>query len=248
MAKTDSANTVQCVHGYKASCDQCRLLALCLPVALADNEIAQLDAIVHHPKPLHKGSHIYFEGNNFTSVYVVRAGCIKTYKTTVKGEALVTGFYFPGEIFGTDGIVHQCYMVSAEVLETSAICEIPFNKLESLSAEIPELMHRFYEVMSHEIVQDQQFIAMLNNSNSELRLAALLLNISGRIARDQDYAAEFTLPMTRSDIASYLGLTIETVSRIISKFKDSGLIVISGNRVSINTVPKLRQWTEGQVE
>ncbi len=235
-----------CHHGYKATCEQCRLSALCLPIALHDEEIVRLDAIVKHPKPLQKGNRIYFEGDEFTSVYAVRSGCIKTYKTTEEGEELVTGFYFPGEIFGSDGIVNKYYMVSAEALDTTAICEIPFNQLEKLSSEIPELMHRFYEVMSNEIVQDQQFIAMLNKSNSELRLASLLLNISSRITREQDYAANFSLPMTRGDIANYLGLTIETVSRIIGKFKKSGLIEISGNNVSINTIPKLRQLTEGQ--
>ena len=247
MGKIETIDGASCAHGYKASCEQCRLSALCLPIALSDSEISRLDAIVQHRKPLHKGSRVYFEGDDFTSVFAVRSGCIKTYKTTEDGVELVTGFYFPGEIFGADGIVNQYYMVSAEALDTSAICEIPFGKLEKLSSEIPELMHRFYEVMSQEIVQDQQFIAMLNRSNSELRVAALLLNISSRISREQDYASEFRLPMARSEIANYLGLTIETVSRIVGRFKKSGLIEISGNNVLINTIPKLQKLTEGQV-
>lgn len=209
--------------------------------------MAKLDEIVHHGKPLHRGDRLYYEGDEFDSIYAVRSGCIKTYKTADDGDELVTGFHFPGEIIGADGIENRYYMVSAEALDTTSLCEIPFKKLEKLCNEIPELMHRFYEVMSHEIVQDQQFIAMLNKSNSELRVAALLLNISSRITRDQDFATEFNLPMSRGEIASYLGLTIETVSRIISKFRKSGLIEISGNRVLINTIPKLQQLTAGDV-
>lgn len=247
MGEIKVVNGNKCVNGYQPSCEHCRLASICLPVALSESDIGRLDAIVHHRKPLHKGDHLFFEGDAFQAVYAVRTGCIKTYKTGEDGEEMVTGFYFPGEIFGAEGIVSQCHTVSAQALETSALCAIPFAKLEKLSSEIPELMHRFYEVMSHEIVQDQQFIAMLNRSSSELRVAALILNISSRISRENEYATEFRLPMLRSEFASYLGLTIETVSRIISRYNKEGLMNITGNQVQINAIPALLSLTAGEL-
>ena len=128
-----------CTHEYQVSCGNCRLNSICLPLALESDDIQLLDDIIQRSKPLQKNQHLYREGDDFQSVYAVRSGTLKAYKTTDDGREQVTGFYFPGEILGMDGISNNTHASSAKALETAAICEIPFSSLEKLSASMPNL-------------------------------------------------------------------------------------------------------------
>ena len=108
-----------CEHNYQANCNNCRLGGICLPFALESKEIDELDSIVRRSKPMQKGQHVYNEGEEFRSVFAVRSGMIKAYRTTDDGREQVTGFYFPGEILGMDGIGSNAHASSAKALETS---------------------------------------------------------------------------------------------------------------------------------
>lgn len=215
-----------CALEYRVSCNDCRLNSICLPIALKARDIDRLDQIVDRGRLLHKGDFAYHDGQPFSSVFALRSGALKTYKVTGEGKELVTGFYFPGEVFGVDGISQNRHVISARALETSAICEIPFRDLESLSSRLPSLQRHFFRLMSQEITQDQQLITLLSKSSAEQRVATLLLNISHRCARLKRSPTAFRLPMSRTDIANYLGLTVETVSRIFGRFQRSGLIEV----------------------
>ena len=214
-----------CLHDYQVNCGNCRLNSICLPLALESDDIQQLDDIIQRSKPLQKNQHLYREGDEFQSVFAVRSGALKAYKTTDDGREQVTGFYFPGEILGMDGISNNAHASSAKALETAAVCEIPFTSLEKLSSMMPSLQRHFFQLMSHEITEDQQLITLLSKNSADERVSSLMLSISARNARRKLSATQFRLPMSRVDIGNYLGLTVETVSRVMAELKREGALV-----------------------
>lgn len=234
-----------CHHDNQISCSNCRLSRICLPIALEAADIDKLDSIIQRAKPLRKGDHVFRQNDDFRSVYAVRSGTLKCYRNTPQGEEQVTAFYFPGEVFGMDGISKNKYPGSAVALETAAICEIPFELLGELSIRLPNLQRHFFQLMSHEISEDQQLITMLSKNSAEQRIAALLLSISARNSQRKLSATAFRLAMSRSDIGNYLGLTVETVSRVFSRFQKSGAISADGKEVVITDAQKLRNAAEG---
>lgn len=238
---TDEATPQRrCSHDYKVSCSDCRLSAICLPIAVSTDEIDQLDNIVQRGRPLHKNEYLYREGDEFRSIYAVRSGAIKAYSVTGDGREQVTGFYLPGEILGMDGIGKNHYASSAKAMETSAICEIPFESLGDLSSKIPTLQRHFFQLMSQEITSDQKLITLLSKNSAEERIASLILSISTRNARRKLSALSFRLPMSRTDIGNYLGLTVETVSRVFSRFQKANLIAVDNKELEILDVEALQ--------
>ncbi len=134
----------------------------------------------------------------------------------------------------------------AIALETSSVCEIPFHQLEDLSIKIPSLQRRFFQIMGKEIASDQELISLLSKNSADEKLAFLLLSISQRNSQRGLSAVEFYLPMARSDIGNYLGLTIETVSRILGRFHKNGLIELDKKHVLIRDIDELKRKVDGE--
>ena len=237
----DGAALRRCAHDYQVNCGNCRLASICLPLALEHDDIEQLDSIIQRSKPLQKNQHLYREGDDFQSVYAVRSGTLKAYKTTDDGREQVTGFYFPGEILGMDGISNNTHASSAKSLETAAICEIPFTSLEKLSALMPTLQRHFFQLMSREITEDQQLITLLSKNSADERVASLMISISTRNARRKLSATQFRLPMSRVDIGNYLGLTVETVSRVFSRMQKMDMLKVDNKEIEILDLDSLRR-------
>jgi CRP/FNR family transcriptional regulator len=230
-----------CAHDFQTNCGNCRLNAICLPLALESEDVEQLDSIIQRSKPIQKNQHLYREEDAFKSVFAVRSGTLKAYKITDDGREQVTGFYFPGEILGMDGIANNTHSSSAKALETSAICEIPFESLEKLSALMPNLQHHFFKLMSREISEDQQLITLLSKNSADERIASLILSISTRNARRKLSATAFRLPMSRVDIGNYLGLTVETVSRVFSRMQKMDLLSVDNKEIEILDIQGLKE-------
>ncbi len=241
IATSSDSQHKSCPHNPEISCGNCRLGAICLPLTLEDEEIVKLDEIVRRGRPLQKGEHMYRTGDDFTAVYAVRSGAIKAYRITGDGEEQVTGFYFPGEIIGMDGISKNKYASSAKALETSAICEIPFSRFEELSRQVPTVQRHFFQLMSQEITSDQQLITLLSKNTADERVASLLVSISARNARRNLSDSNFRLPMSRADIGNFLGLTVETVSRVMSRFSKQKLISINNKDVMLLDINRLKE-------
>lgn len=236
----ETVSIKRCHTNPEVNCADCRLAAICLPISLQIEDISRLDDIIQRGRPVHRGDHIYRAGEKFKSVYALRSGAIKTVKITEDGQEQVTGFYLPGEIVGMDGLASNNHSNSAIALETSAICEIPFTRLEELSTKLPSLQRRFFQLMSKEITQDQHLITLLSKNSAEERIAALLLSISGRNHHRGLSASDFFLPMSRSDIGNFLGLTIETVSRVFSRLHKQGVIQLDKKHVIIADIDTLK--------
>ena len=230
---------------YHTSCSNCQLAAICLPIALETQEMNRLDEIIQRGRPIHRGDHVFRAKDQFASIYAVRSGALKTYTVTEDGREQVTGFYLPGEIFGMDGMGKSHHTDSAKALETSAICEIPFSQLKSLSSQISGLQNNIFQVIGNGINYDRQLITLLSKNSAEERIASLLVSISSRHSRRKLSSSAFHLPMSRTDIANYLGLTVETVSRIFSRFQKQSIMAVDNKDVTILDLDKLHGIAHG---
>ncbi len=232
---------VNCSHTPAKSCSNCRLSSLCMPLALRDDEMLRLEQVVQKGGLIYRPGSVYRQDDEFRSLFAVRLGCIKTYRVTEDGKEQITGLYFPGEVFGMDGIGKGRYTNSAVALETTSVCELPFDQLEKLSSAIPQLQRHVFRIMGNEIAQDQQLITLLSKNTAEERLAALLISISTRFAERKQSSLRFRLPMSRGDIGNYLGLTVETVSRVLGKMQKSDILHVDNKEVEILDIERLRE-------
>ena len=235
-----------CTHDKRVSCGNCRLNAICLPISLHIDEIDHLNNIVQRGKPLQKDEYLYRANDAFNSVYAIRSGAMKSINISETGEEQITGFNLPGEIVCMDGLANKVYTNTVIALETASEREIPFNRLEDLSLKIPSLQHYFFQLMSREITQEQQVIRLLGKSDAEARIASLLLSISARHGRRNLATHQFILPMSRTDIANFLGLTIETVSRIFTRLQKNNIIIVDKKEITILDMNRLRTTAQGQ--
>ena len=245
MQESITTSFPQCHATPQVSCGQCRLNTLCLPIAMHVEDVDKVNDIIQRGRPTHKNEYIFRGEDDFTAVYAVRSGCIKTITVSGEGQEQVTGFYLPGEILGMDGIASGKHTNSAIALETSAICEIPFAHLETLSSEIPSLQRHVFQLLGKEIAIDQQLITLLSKNSADERVATLLLSISSRNSRRNLSATHFRLPMSRAEVGNYLGLTVETVSRVLSRLQKSNLIVANKKEITLLDLQGLRELTQG---
>ena len=175
MAKTTSAR-----NPHQAHCKDCSLATLCLPLSLDMQDLDALDDIVKRGRPLKKGEFLFRQGDEFSSVYAVRSGTLKTFSISGCGEEQITGFHLPSEFVGLSGMDTELYPVSAIALETTSICEIPFERLDELSASLPQLRRQLMRIMSREIRDDQQMMMLLSKKTADERIATFLVNLSDR--------------------------------------------------------------------
>ncbi len=228
-----SSNNIVDLPSLKQACKSCSLHDLCLPMGIPEHDLSHLEHIVKPRRPLQRGEHLYRPGDNLASVYAVRAGSIKTYTLTDDGQEQVIGFHLPGEVLGLDAICDDVHPCAARALETTSVCELPFERLAEIAAEIPGLQHQLYRLMSRSLRSDEHFMTLLGKKASDQRLAAFLLGLSQRFS-DRGYSRlEFNLSMSRSDIANYLGLAVETVSRLFTRFQSADIIDVNRKLVTI---------------
>lgn len=214
-------------------CQNCNFSHLCLPLALKDDELDKLDTIVKRNNPLHKNDHLIESNSPLTSLYAVRTGSFKTYIEDDDGEYQITAFHFPGDIIGFDGLRNKTHTSHTQALETAMVCEIPFNMLEDVAQTLPNLRDQLMRFMSAEIQQDRELMMLLNKRNAESRLLYFLVSLSNRFEIRGFSATSFILPMTRTDIGNFLGLTVETVSRLLTRFQKDGLIKVEGKSLEM---------------
>lgn len=218
------------------ACKTCSLHSLCLPLSLNNDDIERLDKIIRRGRPLKKGEHLFHQGERFTSVFAVRTGTLKTYTLTSEGEEQITGFHLPSEIVGLNAYDMDSYPASAKALESTNVCEIPIERLDELCNHMPELRRQMMRVMGKEIRSDERMMLLLSKKTAEERLASYLLNLSQRFSRRGYSGAAFRLAMSRADMANYLGLAVETVSRVFTRFQKQDIIDLQGNAKDIRIV------------
>lgn len=217
----------------KASCQQCSLSNLCLPLAVSEGDLDRLEDVIQQGRIYNRGEYVFEQSTPFRSCFAVRSGAIKTSIVTENGDEQVTGFFLPGELIGLDSMSTKSYACSAKALERTSVCELPLEHLDDLTHKLPGLQHHFFHLMSQEIQSSHQLALMLSKRTAEERIASLLLSLSSRFARRKLSPTQFSLPMARNDIANFLGLAVETVSRVFTRFQNQGLIRARGREVEL---------------
>ena len=220
-------------------CSGCNLQSLCLPTGLGESDTNRLDGIIMRRR-VPRDATLYRMGDPFVNLYAVRLGHFKTHQISADGIEQITGFQMAGELLGMDAISadqHNCYAVA---LEDSEVCEVPFARLERLFAEIPTLLRHFHRTMSQEITRDQYAMLSLGNMLADQRFAAFLVNLSSRYKARGYSQTSFQLRMSRQEMGNYLGMTIESISRLLSKFKKMQWIAIDKREVELINLAALK--------
>lgn len=220
-------------------CERCTLHARCLPLGLEFDALQSFDDIIRLPQALKRGQALMRQGAPFTSLYVVRSGSLKQTVAQPGQRDQVTHFHLPGEIVGLDAIGEASCHGSVVALESAFVCELPFTRLEVLAERLPELRGRLYRCMSRELRRDQRMMCLLSGRTADQRLASFLLGLSERFSARGLSPYRFFLSMSRSDIGSYLGLALETVSRVLARFQEQGVIAVAGRELTISDIAAL---------
>jgi CRP/FNR family transcriptional regulator len=214
---------------------------LCLPVGLSETDLEELEALLGNRTKLKKGDALFHNGAPFTALYAVKLGSLKTTVLSDDGREQVAGYHMAGDLLGLDGMGEDRHGCEAIALEDSELCVLPFLRIEELARHVPALQHNLHKFLSREIERDHRVMLLLGSMRAEERLAAFLLNLSERYRARGYSSTEFVLRMTREEIGSYLGLKLETVSRLFSKFQEEGLVMVAGRSVKIIDMPILKQ-------
>jgi CRP/FNR family transcriptional regulator len=233
------------LSALKASCAACSMHQLCLPMGLDEADISRLDQIIGRRRRLVRDERLYQMDEPFRNLYAIRFGHFKTYQVNAGGEQQITGFQMAGELLGMDAISSDHHHCDAVALEDSEVCEIPFTRLEELFGHVPTLLRHFHRIMSQEITREQNVMLLLGNMRAEQRFAVFLVNLSARYAARGYAANSFQLRMSREDIGNYLGLTIESVSRLLSRFRKQGWIAVDKREVSLLDPVMLKAMAAG---
>ncbi|NYT61362.1 helix-turn-helix domain-containing protein [Alcaligenaceae bacterium] len=221
-------------------CSTCMLSEICLPLGMARHDVSKLDELIKERIRVPKGSVLFHLGDKTEAVYGIRSGSMKTQLEDANGQVQITGFLLPGEILGMDGLLENIQASHAIALEDSEVCVIRIDELDMLSQHIPILQQQLRRLMSKEINRSHQLVMSLGGLRSEQRLAAFLINLSQRLFTLGYSSSEFMLRMSREEIGNYLGLTLETVSRLFSRFAREGVLHIQQRQVQIIDMQTLR--------
>jgi len=226
---------------FEVTCSSCNMRELCLPQGLPEIDMASFEKVVYARRRLKRGESLFASGDEFNAIYSVRSGFFKTSLVDGEGREQVTGFFMGGELLGMDGIGAGRYHGAAIALEDSEVCVLPYALIEQMAAEVPALRRQLHTIMAREIVRDHGVMMLLGSMRAEERLATFLLNLSKRFTARGFSPSDFHLRMTREELGSYLGLKLETVSRLFSRFHDEGLIEVQQKHVRIRDSAGLAQ-------
>jgi CRP/FNR family transcriptional regulator len=218
---------------FAVSCSSCNMRELCLPQGLRGTDIESFEKVVYARRRVKRGETLFATGDEFKAIYSVRSGFFKTSLVDGDGREQVTGFFMGGELLGMEGIGAGRHNGAAIALEDSEVCVLPYSLIEQIAAEIPALRRQLHAIMAREIVRDHGVMMLLGSMRAEERLATFLLNLSKRFTARGFSPSDFHLRMTREELGSYLGLKLETVSRLFSRFHDDGLIEVQQKHVRI---------------
>ena len=224
----------------KHRCSNCSLREICLPLGLDADEMVRLDDLVKRRRRVFSGQPLFRAGDPLQSLAAVRTGFFKIYEVSVSGQEQITGFPMSGELMGLDAISTGAHRGNAIALEDSEVCEIPFTRLEGLLADLPRLQRQFHKLLSGAIATDHTLVMILGTMTAEFKVAAFLLNLADRRERRGEDPSEIPLPMSREEIGNYLGLKLETVSRMFSKLRNQDLIATEGRKTLIRDREALR--------
>ena len=211
-------------------CTTCAFSQACLSEGMDKRALMDLHMLVEHIGPLHAGEHVFREGDPFEAIAAVRAGTVKTYVIDQDGHEHVLGFHLPGEVIGLDAIDGDRYPCNAIALDTVMLCRFSFPKIAVLATRLPGLQRQLFRLLSRDIGRSA---LLAGDWSADQRMAAFLIGLSRRLSARGFSPNRFGLTMARTDIANYLRLAPETVSRVLKRFQDSGLLRVDRRDLEI---------------
>lgn len=220
-------------------CEDCPLSPEC-PAGAAGGHSIEVTVRV-----LRRGDRIFRSGEPFDSLYMVRSGMVKTCTPGESGDEPVLGFHVPGDLIGMDAIHGGRHASGAAALDTSSVCRLPYGPLCRQSARTPRAQRRLLSKMSQRIRDDERRLAMLAQRSAGRRMASFLVSLADARHAHGLRIDEIPLPTPRADIASYLMLAVETVSRALTRLQGSGVIDVRRHHVRILDADALRAIAGG---
>ena len=211
-------------------CSTCAFSAACLDSGYDKSQLHDLHVLVEHTGPFREGEHLFREGDAFNAIAAVRAGTVKTYVTDASGREQVQGFFLPGEVIGLNAISQARYPCNAVALDSVMLCRFSFPTMAALATRMPGLQQQLFRLLSQDI---GKAALLAGNYSADERMAAFLISLSRRYAARGFSANRFLLTMTRTDIANYLRLAAESVSRVFRRFQDEGLIRVDRREIEL---------------
>ena len=224
-------------------CSACPVRELTVCGALENTELSRMADIVR-TKHLAQHMTLFSEGDAADCVYNVTAGTVKLYKLLPDGRRQITGFLFTGDFLGLS--MHDCFAYSAETVTPVTLCQFPRQRIEQLLQEFPKLQQRLFTMASNELEASQDQMLLLGRKTAKEKVASFLIGLSRRLERRGQKDNPVPIPMSRADIADYLGLTTETVSRTFTVLKSKQVIrLLEGNKVDLADRDTLLDLAEG---
>lgn len=221
----------------------------CLLKYLGGHQIRALPEGVHQPKVLQRGQRLIVQGAKFRSFYQVRSGSFKSCFTGSYGDWHVTGFHYPGDIIGLDGLESGQHAYQIEALETSSVCGLPFDTIERLlKADVGGFYRRLISTLSSTEYSRYHSLMRMSKMRADQRLARFILDVSQRMHAQHVSALEFDLNMARYDIANYLGLAVETLSRLFKRFQEEQLVFVRRQSLKILDLTALQALAADEAE
>jgi len=227
------AGSVTTIKKEHRTCEDCSLFRLCFTHELAADELATLESSAKSRQSIGRNQHLFHAGQRMKSVQIVRSGSVKSYQISADGEEVISGFFLPGEVIGLDALATEIHPSFAVALEDSETCEIPISEFLELLQQSPKLNEVMIRLLSEEMAETRALLLVVGRLDAKTRVALFLLSLSQRVARRRQDPNRLKLSMDRRDIANYLGLTIETVSRTLSGFQRDHIIAVHGKQIHI---------------
>jgi CRP/FNR family transcriptional regulator len=228
------------LSGYKVSCQNCSLAGLCLPKGLPAVELQELDSIIKRRAPLPRHERLFGVGDRCRFLYAVRSGAVKSWVTTANGDERIIGFHLPGELVGVDALDNGRHSCTAAALETTSVCRVPIEALNTLASSHPRINGQVQRLLGGVLAQANELLVLLGKKSATERMAAFLLNLSGRLKRRGLSHREFSLTMTRHDVGNYLGLALGTVCRLLAELQEDGVLSVHRRYIHIHDLEHLR--------
>jgi CRP/FNR family transcriptional regulator, anaerobic regulatory protein len=221
------------VRKFEPGCSSCIARRPCLAGGVPPADLERVQNIVYVRRPVKQGEALYSAGDECNALYAVWRGFFKTTLVDGDGRGQVTGFFMAGDLLGMDAIGSGRHGDTAISLEDSHVCVMPYVLVEPMAREVPALQRGLHAALSREIAHNHRAMMVLGSMRAEERMATFLLNLSRRLPCRGLSGCELQLRMTRYDIGSYLGLALETVSRLLSIFQRNGLLQVHDKHVHL---------------
>jgi CRP/FNR family transcriptional regulator len=217
-------------------CSTCAFSTACLEQGYDKSQLRELHVLVEHTEPYGQGDYIFREGDRFEAIAAVRSGTVKTFITDIEGREQVQGFFLPGEVIGLSGISQAHYPSNAVALDSVVLCRFSFPSMAALATRMPGVQQHLFRLLSQDI---NKAALLAGNYSADERMAAFLISLSRRYASRGFSPNRFRLTMTRTDIANYLRLASESVSRGLRRLQDDGLVRVERRDIELLDRPGL---------